>query len=115
MFNTIRQLFRLTFSKDIRPQPCRTFYYWLEGRSSGEIRAKDIDDAVDSILKHLADSKGVDVEIGWAARWNFPIILMRAVAVDNMLVGDPSDYTYTFERLDVPTWLKLREKGASHV
>lgn len=55
MFNTIRQLFRLTFSKDIRPQPCRTFYYWLEGRSSGEIRAKDIDDAVDSILKHLAD------------------------------------------------------------
>ena len=63
----------------------------------------------------LADSKGVDVEIGWAARWNYPIILMRAVPVDNMLVGDPSDYTYTFERLDVPTWLKLREKGVEQV
>ena len=63
----------------------------------------------------LADSKGVDVEFGWAATWHMPIILMRAVPVDNMLVGDPSDYTYTFERLDVPTWLKLREKGASHV
>ena len=63
----------------------------------------------------LADSKGVDVEIGWAARWNYPIILMRAVPIDNMLVGDPSDYTYTFERLDVPTWLKLRENRVEQV
>ncbi|MDD4701353.1 MAG: DUF1937 family protein, partial [Desulfovibrio sp.] len=64
----------------------------------------------------LADSHGVDVEIGWAAKWHTPIILMRAVAVDNMLVGDYSDYTYTFERLDVPAWYRLRnEKAESHV
>ena len=64
----------------------------------------------------LAGSKGVDVEFGWAVKWHGPIILMRAVPVDNMLVGDSSDYTYTFERLDVPTWLKLRAGGeASHV
>lgn len=55
MFNTLRQIFRLTFSKDVPPQPCRTFYYWFEGHSSGQIRAKDIDDAVGKVLKGLAD------------------------------------------------------------
>ena len=56
MFRTLREIFRLSFSKGTSPQKYQTYYYWLKGHIGGEIRARDLDEAVDRILRHLADA-----------------------------------------------------------
>lgn len=93
MFNTLRQFFRLTSSKGVPPQPYRTFYYWLKGHTGGEIRAREIDDAVDAILYRLAEAG----RLPYGAELTLIVLDMGNASVREAIVSTP---TFKIERVN---------------
>lgn len=101
MSNTIRQLFRLIFSKNIRPQLCRTFYYYLEGGSTGQVCAKDTDDAMSIVLQGLAD------------RGMLPFGVVSTLTILDMENGILSEVTVTTPTFSLSLFKERRVKKVS--